>query len=169
MKKTGSLFLYFLFACSYTAMANTVDLVKLRRMYYNAVDSRASAKVFSNTMKSINAGGDPILICYKGMADLIQASHSYNPYSKLAYFNSGKDLLEKAVKAAPTNIEIRFMRYCVQSNAPFFLGYSGETKNDKKFILDGWRNISDQDLKIKIKDYLLQSGKCTTEEKAKLQ
>ena len=99
---------------------------------------------------------------------MLQAKHTFNPYKKLAYFNTGKTWLEGAVKKDPENIEIRFMRFCIQTNTPFFLGYNNETIADKNMILKHFGKIQDQDLKHKIREYMVVSDYCSANEKALL-
>lgn len=141
------------------------DVLSLRKLYYEASVKKDSAKRFMDIMNKLEVESDPLLLCYKGMANLIQANYSFNPYNKLSYFNKGKEMLEKSIKEDPQNIEIRFMRFCVQTNAPFFLEYSANVNTDKAIILREWNEIQDKDLKEKIKIYMLESKACTTTEK----
>lgn len=141
------------------------DIYSLRKLYYEASDKKDSAKKFIWVMENLDVKSNPLLLCYKGMAHLIQAKFSYNPYTKLSLFNKGKDMLEKAIVADPQNVEIRFMRFCVQTNAPFFLGYSNNIDSDKLVIMKGWATLSDLDLKEKIKKYMLTSNSSSTSEK----
>ena len=55
-------------------------------------------------------------------------------YTKLEYFNQGKDLLEDAIKEQPLHAEIRFLRLTVQAEAPFMLGYSGDIAEDVEVV-----------------------------------
>lgn len=142
-----------------------VDIQSLRQLYYEAASKKESAKKFLVVMEKMNVASDPLLLCYSGMANLIQANHSLNPYTKMASFNKGKDMLEKSITDDPTNVEIRFMRFCVQTNAPFFLRYNGNINEDKQVILKYWSSLTDTDLKEKIKKYMFESNSCTTAEK----
>lgn len=147
------------------SFAFATDVVYLRQLYYEASTNKASAKKFLEVMERLQVETDPLLLCYKGMATLMQANYSYNPYNKLSYFNKGKEMIEKAVQANPNHVEIRFMRFCVQTNVPFFLRYSKNINDDKLLILNHWSTLTDLDLKQKIKVYMLDSKSCTAKEK----
>lgn len=73
-------------------------------------------------------------LAYLGALETIWAKYVGNPFSKLSTFNKGKEKLEKAVKNAPDNLEIRYLRLSVQKNAPSFLGYDKAIKTDKAFL-----------------------------------
>ncbi len=158
-------FLLFLIPCYFTAVASP-GVSELRELYYKAPLSCESAKKFLATMETINTKADPILICYQGAAQVIQAKYVLNPYSKYSYFRKGRQLIEYAVRECPTNIEIRFIRFCVQTNAPFFLGYNKNIDEDKIQILRAWGVISDFDLKTRIRNYMIYCSNCTKNEKA---
>lgn len=147
----------------------SADVAELRKLYYEAAGERRSADKFMKVMESLPVDSDPLLLSYKGMAHLIQANFSYNPYNKLSYFAKGKEMLENAISADPKNIEIRFMRFCVQTNAPFFLGYSDAISADRTFILQYWNTTADADLKERIKKYMIEFGKCSPKEKSLFQ
>ena len=74
-------------------------------------------------------------------------------------------MLEKAIVSDPKNVEIRFMRFCVQTNAPYFLGYNNNISSDKLAIIKAWSPLSDLDLKEKIRKFMLTSNSCTNSEK----
>jgi hypothetical protein len=147
--------------------ANNYNIVSLRKLYNEAVIKKDSAEKFLILMDAVKNETTPILLCYKGMAKLMQSKYLINPYSKIESFNSGKNILEKAVNKEPDNIEIRFMRFSIQTNVPSFLNYNNNINEDKLIILNGWSKITDLDLKQKIKAYMLKSKVCTPNEKLK--
>lgn len=73
-------------------------------------------------------------MAYLGALETIWAKYVGNPFSKLSTFNKGKEKLEKAVKNAPDNLEIRYLRLSVQKNAPSILGYDKAIKTDAEFL-----------------------------------
>jgi hypothetical protein len=148
--------------------ANDNSIQDLRALYFKASTDKVAADRFLKIMETVPADAKPLMICYKGLAYLLQAKLLNNPYSKYTHFRKGKLMLEAAVKAEPANVEIRSMRYCVQTNAPFFLGYHNEINADEAFLMGAWNNIADQDLKKKIKEILLGSKECTEQDKAYL-
>ncbi len=71
---------------------------------------------------------------YLGAFKMLWAKHSSNPLAKLSTFNAGKKYIENAVREAPENVEIRFIRLSVQKNSPAFLGYKQQIAHDRRFI-----------------------------------
>jgi len=141
------------------------SVIEIRDFYYKAPHCREAAIAFLHLMNNADAESSAILLGYKGVANMIMAHYYYNPYSKLACFMKGREMIEKSVRSDPENVEIRFLRFCVQSNAPYFLGYNHEIQQDKMVILKNWPKIQDQDLKQRIREYMLASNGCTSKEK----
>lgn len=81
-------------------------------------------------------------IGYLGAYTMIKANHQISPIQKLSSFRNGKKLLEKAIDAAPTDIELRYIRYAIQISIPSFLGYKDNLNEDKAFLQEKYRNAS---------------------------
>ncbi len=139
--------------------------LELRELYYNAHTGKAAANKFFREMDNLKTEQDPVIICYRGMSWLMMASHTLNPFTRWADFCKGKDLIELAINKEPGNVEMRFLRFCIQTNIPAFLSYHSSEETDKKMMIKEWHNITDKDLKIRIRNYLVQSGFCSTTEK----
>jgi hypothetical protein len=77
---------------------------------------------------------------YQGVATAMYADVVESVSDKISYFNSGKDLLEQAITADWYNAEIRFLRFSVQAEVPFFLGYSDKKEEDARIVLDALYN-----------------------------
>ena len=161
-----AIFILLLLTVSPAAFAVDPGVAELRALYYKAPSDKASSDQLLKKVAGIGPDADPLMRCYKGTALVLKANYSFNPYCKYAYFSEGRALLEHAIKDAPDNVEIRFMRFCIQTNAPFFLGYNKEIKTDKAMILRSWSSVTDNDLKERIKNYLLASGYCNKNDKA---
>ncbi len=78
---------------------------------------------------------------YLGGLQTIWANHVFSPISKFNTFNKGKKNIEKAIKNEPDNVELRFIRLSVQKNAPSFLGYKSNIKEDIQFIKNNHSQI----------------------------
>ena len=85
---------------------------------------------------------------------------------KKEFFKEGISLIESAVKADGSNIEIRYIRMSVQENSPRFLGYHKNIDEDKEFILKNYKTISSTELKELVKDFVLKSENFSETEKA---
>ncbi|WP_461452657.1 hypothetical protein [Mucilaginibacter sp.] len=138
-----------------------LNLSEIRKLYESAPLVKQDAKKLDQLMLNVNVNNaNPVLICYKGASELIDAKYTINPITKFDDFNKGKALINKAISRDTLNLEMRFIRYSIQSNLPGFLGYSDNLENDKNFLLINILNIKDQQLKEMILNYL--SGKVAT-------
>jgi len=163
-----SLFFYILFLVTFTLRA--ADLVELRNLLFVAPNSEATTKLIIEKTKDANES-TAVLMGFKATATMLMAKHVVLPTSKYAYFNEGRALLEKAIKAMPYSIELRFLRFCVQCNTPSFLGYNGAMLGDKIMLigyLQSEVSKGDLDLKARIKNYLLKSKKVNAVEKSNI-
>jgi hypothetical protein len=160
-------FLTVAYLISLYAIAQNNDLLEIRKMYYEASGSSRVANELQRRLENISVENNPVLFGYKGMSKLMVCYHSYNPYTKLSYFVKGKEMLEKAISAQPGNAELVYLRFSVQTNAPVFLSYYSNIKDDKEVLLAFLKANSggDSDLFERIKKYLLESSHCSESEK----
>jgi hypothetical protein len=91
---------------------------------------------------------------YFGVATMMQAKVYFNPFTKLAYFNKGKKILETIIQKEPENVELRFLRYAVQKKVPDLLFYNDKLTEDKA-VLDEYLLAHDDKLAENIKDFYL--------------
>lgn len=91
---------------------------------------------------------------YLASAKMQRAKYAFFPHKKLTYFNEGKKLLENYIQHNPKNIEARYVRLLVQSQAPFFLGYNSQINDDAAFVL---KNISSSGLPESYQNELLKN------------
>lgn len=143
----------------------SLEIVKLRELYYKAAADKDESEKFYSYLKTNPGVNSNVFTAYSGMSYMIKAKYSWNPYNKLSYFNKGKDKLEEAIEKDPYNPELRFLRFCIQTNAPGFLSYSNNIKEDKAMLLVCYPLLKDNDLKRRIKDYSIESSYYTKEEK----
>lgn len=109
------------------------DFNKIRVQYQAAVTDENTCLVLIEKLrkeKEINN----LELAYLGALETIWAKYVNNPFSKLSTFKKGKGKIEAAVKKAPNNLEIRYLRLSVQKNAPSFLGYKSNINEDTEFI-----------------------------------
>ncbi|MFT6717566.1 MAG: hypothetical protein ACJA0Q_002223 [Saprospiraceae bacterium] len=141
------------------------SVVEVRKLFYLASESSSKSEDFLKEMDGVQDDSLGVRKGYLAMAYMLQAKHAWNPYSKLKFFVKGRDLLEVQIKNHSKSTELRFLRYCIQSNAPFFLGYSSEVESDKNHIVEYYTTDLDDDLKWRIKKYFIDSKDLTKEEK----
>ncbi len=162
----------FLMACmlgfSMSCLAAVPSIAEVRLQYRKAATEENSCKDLIALLAPYNEKNDPLLSGYKAGATMMMAKYVFSPFGKLSYFNRGKKMMEKAIEADKENAELRFLRFGVQTNIPFFLGYKNDIETDKSFILQSISHLGDPQLKQFIISYLNRSGELTNIEKQEL-
>jgi hypothetical protein len=164
MKKEKSIIIFLLIFCSPLILSGACsDLIKLRKACSEAYLSNNTTQVENLLIQKDDSC--PVLLGYRSLIFILNAKIYSSPIKKIIYFNEGKNLLENTIKNYSDDIELRYLRFCIQTNIPYFLFYHDMIENDKKFILDNWNYITDIDLKDRIKKIMLLSEYCTAIEK----
>lgn len=132
MKQLMLLVGFLLLSCN--SFANT----ELRELLFKTT-SNDGIKQFYNATQNMSTVSN-VEKAYKGVATAMQARLVSSVSDKLSYFKKGKSLIEQAVKNDPNSVEIRFLRFSVQSNVPFILGYSGDVTDDSNFIIKAFES-----------------------------
>lgn len=96
----------------------------------------------------------PVERGYEAAYHMFMAKHTGNPLKKMSYFKSGKNMLEKEIESNPDNIELRYIRLCIQYYIPSYLGYKGNIDEDKNFLRDNLYKLSDKHTKELLFNYL---------------
>lgn len=141
------------------------ELQEVKNLFEASSHSKASADQLLELLNTISHSSPPILICYKGAAEMMQAKYGINPINKFKRFKNGKTLIEEAVKKEPNNMEILFLRFAIQTNLPAFLNYNKDIKKDKKYLLANLKTVKDKKLRQNILIFLSASKHCSEEEK----
>ena len=144
------------------------ELKELRQLYLTAVTAKDSTLKLSALLLNVNKQSSPLLICYKGVAQMMEAKYAFGPIGKYQRFNTGKDLIERAITLDSTNVEIRYLRFTIQKSIPSFLGYNGNIITDKNFLVNNYGTIDDGQLKEMVSGFLVSSGNCSASELTKL-
>ena len=140
-----------------TIFAKGDDLIKVRKSYYLAVESEENLKEFEDILINFSNPNNTIL-GYIGMSFMLKAKYAWLPNDKWEYFNKGKKFLESAISQDPNNIELKFMRFCIQNNTPSFLRYNKNLDSDKWYIFKSFSAILDNDLKLRISNYMFEEN-----------
>jgi len=147
--------LVWLLVLPFSALAiQTLNLHQIRTLYHSAAEVKQDAAQLNKLMLKVDSNSLPVMICYKGANEMIQAKYAINPIAKLNKFNKGKELIQKAFSSDTLNLEIRFIRYAIQSNLPAFLNYHDDLNSDKRFLLDNTKAGKDAELQEIIYNYL---------------
>jgi len=156
-----NMFLVALLISSTVSFAGVPSLKSVRSLYQKAAINEKSCKNLIEILSPYNNNTNPLLQGYNGCATMMMAKYTLNPFSKWSYFQKGKKMLENAIGADSTNIELRFLRFAVQTNIPSFLGYHGFIESDKKILLESISFLNDPELKNMITVYF-RNCKCLT-------
>jgi hypothetical protein len=144
------------------------SIKEVRVMYEKAATDKISCKKLINLLQPFGEKNNPLLLGYKGGATMMMAQYVQNPFTKLSYFKSGKDMLQKAIEVDERNVELRFLRFTVQSNVPAFLGYRNKIAEDKTFLLNSLSVKRDPFLEKLILTFLRNSEILSEKEKQEL-
>lgn len=154
----------FLFIILLNTFIANPSISEVRKLYAVASTDETSFNKLKNLLEK-ETKRTAILDGYYGSTLMIEANYLVNPFSKLSAFNNGKTILEKAIKTDPNNVELRYLRFTIQSEAPSILNYNANLKEDKKIMLEKYKSLTDITLKKNISSYLLNSKDLTSTEK----
>ncbi|MDN3584630.1 hypothetical protein [Mucilaginibacter flavus] len=140
----------------------TINLSDVRNLYCHAALVKQDAQQLSRLLIKVDSNAEPVLFCYKGANEMISARYSLNPVSKLEKFSKGKQMMITAINRDTLNLEMRFIRYSIQSNLPAFLGYHEELNGDKRFLTENISKSNDSELRQMINNYLSIQSKQKT-------
>lgn len=136
------------------ATSTSISVENIRNAYKVCDQSKENAdKFFELTQKALQNEG-AIYQGYFGAALALKASFSWNPISKMSYFNKAKKTIDAAIQSEPNNIELRMIRSSIQSNVPKILGYHKNIEEDRDFILRNIENVTAKALKEYIEGYI---------------
>ncbi len=147
--------------------AKSQNLESIRKSYYNATtDGKEAAKLYT-ILDRLNSS-DAVMMAYYGSAQALKAKYSWNPYIKLSYLVEGQKTLKQAVIKSPDNLEIRFLRFCLEHYIPAFLGMSNNLESDRRKIVQLIKRNQygsiDEALLKDLFSFLKRTNRCTPEE-----
>lgn len=125
-----------------------LSLDEIRKTFRIAVESETKTQ----ELLLHTGSATPLRQGYTGAATMLMARHTLNPMAKLNYFEKGKTLLEDAIQRDPQNIELRFLRFCIQSNIPALLAYHHNKPEDYSHICNALSKLHDNNLRQMIHD-----------------
>lgn len=143
-------------------------LTEVRDLFARASPHKESCEKLLVLLEPYNEHNNPTFMGYKAVGTMLMAKHTFNPFKKMSYFKKGRQMLDKAVNADPDNIELRFLRFAAQTEAPGFLGYRGEVEEDKKFLIAALPYTSDPRIVTEVKKFMKQSKFLTAREKEQI-
>jgi hypothetical protein len=140
------------------------SITEIRKLYGNVLNSESNAKEFASKLNEVSKEDNKTLVAYKGASLAILSKLEKKVSDKSKKFKEGSSLIEYAVANEPNSIEIRMIRLSVQENVPKIVNYRGNKKEDKKFLLDHYKEQTGI-LKAYIGDFIAQSKSFSVAEK----
>jgi len=148
--------------------AQDLPIEDVRNLYQQAALEKNACVQLIDALSTVQLETNPLLFGYRGSATMMMAQYVLNPVSKLSNFYKGKNMLDEAIQADQENLELRFLRFAAQTEAPAMLGYRSEIEQDKKLILSSLPASDDLSLKQLIVGFLVKSDFLDKQEKEKL-
>jgi phytoene synthase len=115
--------------------AARIDLV--RALFFHAVDhetsvvrGHAAVAEVRTRLPDAAAAHAPLLTAYEGAFTALEAKHGFWPHARLRAVRRGLGLLDSAVSAAPTDLEIRYLRMVNGFFLPGLFGRSESVRAD---------------------------------------
>ncbi len=158
--------LFWLFNCG--IFAAEITLNDVRSLFQASVKDEAACKKLIDSIGQNEELEYGVFSAYKGCAEMIMARYCSDPLKKLSCFYSGKAILEKCIMKEPASVELRYLRFSIQSSSPEFLGYNKSIKEDKDFLMNQVKELTDLQLKEMITSFLKVSVYLSDTEKQKL-
>ena len=115
-------------------LAQELNLSELRELYIEASFEEDKANELYELTKNSSIESGYKKFTYHAIAILLQSKFAINPIDKLKSFGEGKEQLEKVISQYPKDIELRFLRFCVQDGTPAILDYKLNMEEDSQFI-----------------------------------
>lgn len=165
------IFLFFSAAHSFAGFNQKTDIAELRKQMLRAIKSPETTDSLYNNLKTI-IKKPPLVIAYFGALEALKAKNSWNPYNKIKYLNLSSKTVDQAVNASPNDMEIRFIRFSIQTNLPHFLGLNKDLPADKTQIIQQLKQkhygSADKVFVQNIIKFMIASKQCTPPEIAVL-
>jgi hypothetical protein len=154
--------------CVAKSYANPVSHLEIRALYQKAALEEKYCMKLISLLEPFNEHNNALFCGYKASATIIKAKYVHNPLTKHSLFSSGKDMLEKLINADRNNVELRFLRFTIQSKIPKYLKYNESIEEDKALLLQSIPEMKDANLKQMIATFLMDSNSLNVVEKSKL-
>ena len=134
------------------------DEETIRSLFKDAVNEKMKATELVTYIDICKV--TPISLGYRGAAKMLLAKFELNVFKKYELFQEGKNELENAILWDSESVELRFIRFSCQTNAPWFLNYRCSLNRDKEILLHSISQNSGtiESIRNQIISALTQSG-----------
>lgn len=160
------LIVLFLNVSAFVTQAQDLSIENIRRDFKVGHKNKETCKEHLERLEQY--ADSPEEFGYEAAYHMFMAKHSSNPFKKMTYFKDGKKMLEEQIVKNPRNVELRYIRLCIQYYIPNYLGYKGNIEEDKQFLVDNLYKLNDEQTKDLLFDYLKGAKMYTQQELALL-
>lgn len=129
--------------------------VQQRELFYEAFSS-GSAEQIDQALAAIKRGNGKLAIAYEGALLMRKAGLIKGAGEKLKMFKKGHELFENEIAKDPGNVELKFIRLCIQEKAPKILKYRKELDEDKAAVIRHFSTLP-QEVQKQVLDYAASS------------
>jgi len=133
--------------------------------YYKAFSSEDTV-LFNEQLSKLESIESKFKPAFAGALLMKKSKSMKTIREKLDMFKEGRDMLEKAIEDNPENVEYRFLRLATQENAPAFLNYNDNKRDDAEFIKFHFQELSESTQNF-VMDYAQQSETLKPEDLSK--
>ena len=141
-------------------------LAKIRTLYGKIAEAPEKTPSLRLLIEQLPNESEPLRMAYRAAGKALEARETWLPWEKLRHFKEAMALFETIIQQFPTQIEVRFLRYTIQSNTPSLLGLSVNIADDKQTIARYIQtDTTDNYMKKAIAKHLLAHEKFTAIEK----
>ncbi len=156
---------------SFSTPIQKTDIAEIRKQMLRAINSSKVTDSLYINLQNISKK-PPLVVAYVGALEALKAKNSWNPYKKIKYLNLSGKTVQQAVNASPNDMEIRFVRFSIQSNLPHFLGLNKDIGADKTQIIQQLKQkhygSADKVFVQNIIKFMVDSKQCSSQEIAVL-
>lgn len=147
-----------------------MEIQEIRELFAEASEGYPQAQKFLKALRSIKGQEErPLFWAYQAAGLALQARDSWNPLEKLSLIRKASHRFAEAIEKDANNVEIRFLRFSIESNTPSILGFNEHVDEDIAWIID---NIEQpevpSDMRPAIARYLLDQNYGKASDLAKL-
>jgi len=141
-------------------------LAQIRTLYGEVEEYPQKATQLRLLAEQLPTTSEILRLAYQAAGEALKARETWLPWEKLAHFQKAMHLFEDALLQNPNQIEVRFLRYTIQSNTPSILGMGVNMLEDKQLILQHiTTDATDDYMKASIAKHLLKHAPLTIKEK----
>jgi hypothetical protein len=119
---------------------DVTDLPFIRVGFYQAVENSSATEALAAYIEKnygvLPKSFPPVVQAYYASVEGLKGKHAKDLFSKLGHVGKAVDLFRDLVETNPDNVEIRFLRFALFSQLPFFFGVRGYVSTDLAALVD---------------------------------